>query len=176
MPAPEDLLKFLIQFFNSGAFVALQIGGGILSVALFVASFWLIKDTGYPQRHVRHLLAAWNAGRVPTHKFARRWSSIENALKKNQPRAWRSAIIDADKMLDGVLFKMGYLGSNLDERLETIKPSGPEQFRSMLEAWRAHQVREFITEDKNYAPTREVAEKTIEIYRNIFTETGILSG
>ncbi len=141
---------------------------------LLIASAWLIGKAGYPQRHLRHLLAAWHAGRVPTGKLIRRWTAIENYLEEDRPGLWRKAIINADEILSEVVARMGYLGKNLDERLETVSPANPAEFPSMLEAWRAHQVRKFVEEDKDYVPTREVAERTIAIYRNIFKETGIL--
>jgi len=169
-----EILQLLISFFNSRLFLALQIVGGIISLFLFVASVWLILKAGYPQRHLRHLWAAWTAGQLPTHKLVRRWTTIEQALEDDQPNLWRRAIINADEMLSEIMARMGYLGKNFDERLETISPTNPAEFKSMLEAWRAHQVRKFIEEDKDYLPTREVAERTIAIYRNIFKETGIL--
>ena len=175
MPSPAEMLQFLINFFNSGWFLLLQIIGGVISLALFTISASLIWKSGYPQRHIRHLWVAWNAGRVPTQKLVKRWAAIEDALKQERPAVWRSAIIDADQMLEELLSRMSYLGKDLDERLENINPAlNPEQFPSLAEAWRAHQVRKFIDEDKKYLPTSEVAERTIEIYKRIFVETGIL--
>ena len=87
------------------------------------------------------------------------------------PGGWRVAIIDADSMLDEVVAKLGYKGDTLEERL---KNAVEYQFPSLENAWRAHQISDFLKEDSSYVLTREVAEQTIEIYRTIFTETGII--
>lgn len=100
-----------------------------------------------------------------------RWNKVEEGLNKDNPAVWRLSICDADQMLNEVLIKVGYKGDSIDERLQNVNTV---QFPTLAEAWRAHQVCKFIEEDLNYLPTREVAEKTIEIYRNIFKETGII--
>lgn len=175
MPSPSDIIRFLIQFFDSGWFLVLQITGGAISFVLLIAIIWLIKAAGYPQRHWRHLWIAWNAGKVPKDKFVSKWISVESVLKTSDPGNWRGAIIQADKILDELMTRMGYHGRNLEERLANVNPRlYPEQFPSMAEAYKAHQVRAFIEEDPNYMVSREVAEKTIGIYRNIFKETGVL--
>lgn len=175
MPSPIELIQLLIQFFHSPRFLALQIMGGIASLILLISTIGLIKAGGYPQRHLRHLWIAWNAGKIPQDKMARKWASIKSVLKTNDPKNWRGAIIQADKILDELTARMGYAGRNFEERLATINPlQYPEQFPAMIEAYKAHQIRKFIEEDPNYTPTREVTEKTIDIYRNIFTETGVI--
>lgn len=175
MPSPIELIRLLVQFFDSPWFVSLQITGGVFSFVLLVSTIWFIKTAGYPQRHLRHLWIAWNAGKVPRDKFVSKWVSIESALKSDDPKNWRRAIIQADKILDEFMTRMGYHGGNIEERLSNVNPRlYPEQFPSMIEAYKAHQVRTFIEEDPNYIATREVADKTIGIYRNILKETGVL--
>lgn len=171
MPSPTDIIQFFIQFFDSGWFLVAQIIGGAISIILLIVIIWLTKLGGYPQRHLRHLRLAWNGGKVRKARLVSKWSSIEGVIEIHDPKLWRRALIDADSMLDEVLAKIGYEGGNLDERLENVSA---EQFPSLAEAWRAHQVRRFVEEDPSYLPTREVMEKTVEIYRNIFKETGII--
>lgn len=171
MPVPADIIQSFVTFFHSGWFLVIQLIGGMASLVLLVTIVWLIKGAGYPQRHLRHLWISWNAGPVPKHKTEKKWKAIETALKRDDPELWRSAILKCDIMLDQILAAIGYEGGNVDERLTN---ANPEQFQSLNEAWRAHKIRQFIEEDPNYLPTRKVAEKTIEIYRNIFVETGII--
>lgn len=171
MPSVEEILQFFIIFFNSGWFLVLQIISGIISLILLIAIISLIKRAGYPQRHMRHLLLAWRSGEMPKNRLIEKWENIEQSLKGDDPKLWRAAIVDADKILDEALSKIGYEGSNLDERLSNVDV---EQFPSLVDAWRVHQVRQFVEEDQEYLPTRQVVEKTFLIYRNIFKEIGII--
>jgi hypothetical protein len=161
----------ITQFISPGWFLVLQIGGGLLSLVLIAIIFYTIRDAGYPQRHVRHLWTAWKRSPLPKHKMTIRWLAIESASKGNDPGAWRDAIVDADMMLDQVLLKLGYNGESMEERLNNAPP---DHFASLQDAPRAHQIREFIEDDPTYMPTKEVFDRTIEIYKNIFEEMGIL--
>ena len=165
-------MQVFFAFLDSNLFLALQIFGGILSVFFGAATIVLIIKGGAPQRHVRHLWVAWRKGPLPKARIVKRWRVITAAIESEDPRAWRVAIADADRMLDEILRKMGYEGNTIDERLSSIPTV--IQFPALEDAWRAHQVYQFLTEDSNYPLTHEVAERTIEIYRNIFRQTGII--
>ena len=165
-------MQVFFSFLDSNLFLALQILGGILSVFLGGATIVLIIKGGAPQRHIQHLWNAWRKGPLPKAKIVKRWHAIKEAAEGDDPRAWRTAIADADSMLDEILGKIGYEGNTIDERLANIPTS--IQFPALEDAWRAHQVHQFLTEDSNYPLTHEVAERTIEIYRNIFRQTGII--
>ena len=165
-------MQVFFAFLDSNLFLVLQILGGILSVILGGATIVLIIKGGAPQRHIRHLWVSWRKGPLPKAKIVKRWRVIAAAIESEDPRAWRAAIADADYMLDEVLRKIGYGGNTIDERLSSIPTT--IQFPALEDAWRAHQVHQFLTEDSNYPLTREVAERTIEIYRNIFRQTGII--
>jgi hypothetical protein len=163
--------KILLDFFNSGLFLSLQIIGGVLSLIFLTAIIILIKKGAAFDRHVKHLWIAWNATPIPRHRIGKRWIGIRKAMDTEDPENWRAAILDADLMLDEVLAKIGYAGDNINQRLENILP---EQFPSLEDAWRAHRVRDFLAEDLSYPLSRKVAETTMEIYKTIFLETGLI--
>lgn len=171
MPDTVEFIEILKIFFDSRLFVVLQILSAIISVALIVAIVILIKKGGAFERHIKHLLIAWRATPIPKHKMVKRWLVIKEAMEGEDPQNWRTAIIDADLMLDEVLRSLGYGGDTMDERLENILP---EQFPILEEAWRVHQVRNFLVEDPSYTLSREAADKAIELYKDIFRETGII--
>ena len=165
------IANFINSFLDSGLFLALQILGGIVSVLFVWAIIVLAHKNGNIERQIRDLLTAWNKSPIPKHKMIKRWESIMKRVEGDNPDEWRTAIFEADFMLDEILKKIGYKGATLDERLENIRP---QQFPSLQDAWRAHRVTEFLAEDTSYPLTREVVDETVRIYRSIFTETGIL--
>ena len=166
-----NILEIFETFLDSRLFIVLQILGGLLSLFFVVAIVVLIHKGGAFERHIKHLWIAWRATPIPKHRMVKRWLKIKKEMEGDDPTAWRTAIIDADSMLDEVVSKLGYRGNTLEERLENIIP---EQFPSLDDAWRAHQISDFLKEDSSYDLTREVAERTIDIYRDIFLEVGII--
>lgn len=160
-----------LYFFESRVFLIFQALSGVCSLIFLILAvrFWW-KGQSF-QRHMRHVWTAWNASPIPVKKMTRRWSSIQKALESDEETSWRSAIVDADKMLDEILKKVGYEGATMDQRLTNIHI---DQFPSLEDAWRAHRVRKFLDEDLDYPLTKEVAERTFEVYRNIFRETGLI--
>ncbi|MBU0727962.1 hypothetical protein KKA95_04725, partial [Patescibacteria group bacterium] len=64
---------------------------------------------------------------------------------------YRHAIMDADKLLDHALYKMGYKGS-LGSKLK----KSPKLFKNINDVWAAHKVRNNIAHQMNY----KIDEKT----------------
>ena len=171
MLQPAQALQLFLDFFDSKLFVVVQIIGGIFSIILLVAIIVLIYKGGAFAAHMRDLWISWNASPLPKSRMVNRWLAIKGEMESDDPEKWRAAIIDADSMLDEIVAKLGYKGETLEERLNNTVEY---QFPSLENAWRAHQISDFLREDPSYSPTREVAEQTIEIYKIIFTETGII--
>lgn len=160
-----------LYFFESRIFIIFQVLSGITSIIFFFLAwrFWWRGQSF--QRHLHHVWTAWNASPIPIKRMMRRWASIKKSLESDDETSWRRAIIDADKMLDEILKKVGYEGQTMEKRLENIHI---DQFPSLEDAWRAHRVRKFLDEDPDYPLKKEVAERAFEIYKNIFRETGLI--
>jgi len=167
-----DLEQAVGLLLSRKLFIAVQIVSGFFSFVMVVFIITYIRKGKNFARHLRHLWIAWRKGPIPVHPLRRQWNGIEKAAESDDPARWRSAIIDADLMLDKILKKMGYDGETMDERLGSIKTT--VQFPTLDDAWRVHKIRMFLEEDQNYQLSEEAAEKVFEIYKKIFTETGIL--
>lgn len=97
-----------------------------------------------------------------------RWIRVLDHLDTESPAEWRSAILEADIILDEMTKKMGYLGDNLGERLRGVEKS---DFNTLDQAWEAHKVRNIIAhEGSNYILTKREAKKIIDLYRQVFEE------
>lgn len=166
------VLQFSLDFFHSKAFLALQILGGILALGFFVAIVILIRKGGAFTRHIRHLWIAWMKTPLPMRRMKKQWAEITKGMARDDPNFWRSSILGADGMLDEALRRIGYEGNTMEERLESIRTT--VQFPNLEDAWRARKIRNFLVEDPSYSLSREAAEQTLEIYRKIFTDIGII--
>ena len=101
-----------------------------------------------------------------------RWQEILDLVNSDNPSNWRLAIIEADIMLDDLLKRLGYLGDTLGERLRSIDAA---TFKMLDQAWEAHRVRNQIAhEGSDYILTQREARRVIELYRQVFTEHGVI--
>lgn len=97
-----------------------------------------------------------------------RWIHIQDLVKSYNTNDWRQAIIEADIILEEMLEKMGYDGVTIGDKLKVIEKS---DFVTLDKAWSAHKVRNQIAHDgSNFKLTREVAEKTIKDFEEVFRE------
>ena len=95
------------------------------------------------------------------------WEKIKQYLESRNESDWKLAILEADKMLDKLVQKMGYPGNNLGERLKAVEPS---DFRTLNSAWEAHKVRNAIAHDQGYKLTKRSAARVIGLYEQVFKE------
>lgn len=97
-----------------------------------------------------------------------RWQHIQDLIKSYNSSDWRQAIIEADIILEEMLEKMGYKGVSIGDKLKVIERS---DFITLDKAWSAHKVRNQIAHDgSSFKLTREVAEKTIKDFEEVFRE------
>ena len=97
-----------------------------------------------------------------------RWQHIQDLIKSYNTNDWRQAIIEADIILEEMLDKMGYDGVTIGDKLKNVERS---DFVTLDKAWAAHKVRNQIAHDgSNFKLSREVAEKTIKDFEEVFKE------
>lgn len=101
-----------------------------------------------------------------------RWAHIESLRDSAQPNDWRTAIMEADIMLDDMLLKQGYDGLGVAEKLKKVEPS---DFNTLNDAWEAHKVRNQIAhEGSAFELSETLARRTIARYEAVFREFRIL--
>lgn len=101
-----------------------------------------------------------------------RWHHIEELRDSTQPNDWRTAIMEADIMLDDMLTKQGYDGLGVGEKLKAVEPS---DFNTLDDAWEAHKVRNQIAhQGTEFELTDTLARRTLARYEAVFHEFKIL--
>src|SRR6185312_2521338 len=78
------------------------------------------------------------AGAISTQPKNPRWDKIVAQSNSINSSDWRSAIIDADVMLEELLKAQGYHGDGVGEMLKSVEKS---DFLTLEAAWDAHKVR-----------------------------------
>ena len=102
----------------------------------------------------------------------RNWKKIKQRLDSKSETEYKLAIIEADKMLSSALKRMGYAGPTLEESLDKLTSA---TLPNIEDLYSAHQLRENIVRDQNYAVSFEQAKKILDDFENAFIHLQLLS-
>ncbi|MCK5285770.1 MAG: hypothetical protein KAJ58_00905 [Candidatus Pacebacteria bacterium] len=98
-----------------------------------------------------------------------RWEKIIRHVNSESPLEWRSAILDADVILEEMLTKIGYAGETLGEKLRQVERS---DFLTIDSAWEAHKIRNKVAHEDldSIFLNQRLVKKTISLYQKVFEE------
>ena len=97
-----------------------------------------------------------------------RWNDVLLHIDSDRMNDWKLAIIEADILLEELLDKIGLPGATVGDKL---KNASPTSFRTVNQAWRAHNVRNRIAhEGTEFELSQIEAQETIAQYKMVFDE------
>lgn len=97
-----------------------------------------------------------------------RWEHVLTLASSDSPGDWRTAIIEADIMLDEFLTSMGHHGDTLGDKLKGVEAS---DFRTIDLAWEGHKIRNRIAHHgSDFILTERETKRVIDLYRQVFEE------
>ena len=95
------------------------------------------------------------------------WQKLVDYTDSDNEANWKLAIIEADKILDELVKKMGYDGEDLGSRLRAVEPS---DFLSLEDAWEAHRIRNKIAHEAGFTLTKREAKRVLGLFEKVFRE------
>jgi hypothetical protein len=172
----QDVILFTRAETQRRVLRSLKLASSILSL-FFVATigFSVVRIVQLRQRgerfHRPFEIAADEKARLqterPTHNP--RWERLQEYLQSENQNDWRTAILEADVLLDELLNISGYRGATMADKLQQVERS---DFTTLDKAWEAHKVRNQIahlTADEFLLSKREV-ERIMRLYQDVFNE------
>ena len=156
-------------------FQELQLIGILLSAVLLVMFIYLhlkleaLHHRVHEHRHEEeHAVASVMHARATSNPNREHWERIMNLMGSGNPNDWRSAIMDADVMLDALLTERGFVGMDVGEKLQSASRG---QFGSLEAAWDAHRTRNRIAHGgPDFTLSDREARQAIDGYRRVFEE------
>lgn len=100
-----------------------------------------------------------------------RWRSIEARFSAGSPDSMKLALIEADKMTDDVLKRLGLRGQHMADRIEQIDQ---DEFPSLKRLWEAHRYRNRLVHTPDFEMTRDQATRAINGFRAFMEDVGVL--
>lgn len=107
---------------------------------------------------------------APAEEAARRtrWQELLDRALSTDPKEWREAILEADRMLGTLLEELGVRGATTPDRMRNL----PEDaFLTTPQAWEAHRIRNFVSSaNSDFILTQREAYRVMKLYEQVFEE------
>lgn len=167
------LVNWLIGFYHSSFFSFIKILMGIYTLVVIYDIVLMVIQRGFKSnlRELRFGIDMPSELVSDKKKTKAQWENIYKRLEGENESEYKVAIIEADKMIDGLIEKLGYGGTNMAERLNNV-PEG--QLECMAEIREAHQIRNRIIHEDDFVIDRAVTKETLDKYADILKQFGVL--
>ncbi len=132
---------------------------------IFWLIYFLLKSCYLKDLYLSDLQDLSTFKHMEVKKWVKRWKKIKARSEKGSPTQQKLSLIEAYKMLDEVLRRIGYSGENINERLKKVKEGDIANLSQVREA---HQVCQDIIRDPDYRLDKKKAEEIIDIFEETF--------
>lgn len=161
-----DFQNWLAAFSDSTSFLVIKIIIGLYTLVLAADVIMLLIQRGI-SGDVRENQLGLNVPPELVNNGARkrlrkRWEKLRGGLSSGNEGKYKIMIIEADRIIDTLIFGMGFTeGETFGERLDNIPPGQVEDVASIKEA---HNIRNRVVLDDNFKVDRELAESTMVLF------------
>ncbi|MEK7077204.1 MAG: hypothetical protein AAB967_03160, partial [Patescibacteria group bacterium] len=104
-------------------------------------------------------------------KLKERWEELMRKVDYESVESLKATILDADKLVNEVLKRLGLEGQHMGERIELISE---DDYASLSALWTAHRFRNNIVNTPGFEVAPEEAKEAIEGYHAFLKEIGVL--
>ncbi len=140
----------------------------IVSIIFFVAIIYYALNTSYLKHlFIYDLEDASSRKDYGRSKISKKWGKIKKRLEKDNEAEYKLALIEADKILDDILKKMGYGEKSLNEKLKRLSSNDVSNLEELL---KANEICQNVVHDPNYRLNKEKAEEIINIFEESFKD------
>lgn len=168
--------------FSSEPFLTLRLVFIALSLVLVLFMGWLVAKT-WPMRFRMHVASGMRTYRsysgqkvVNLQEEQKRvmrvhWGAIIEKIEQQGEPYYPLAIIEADRLVDHTLERLGYFGQTFGERLRGFRP---EDLPGLNALWDAHKLRNKIAHEPNIELSETDTLQALRAYKKALEELGVL--
>jgi len=158
-----DYISPYLSFPDSHSFFIIKAIFLTISLLLLIAAVILIFQLRKQiKKSLEMITESLSAPGLPKKVMAKRWQSTLVKLEKDDENSYKLAVIEADKLFDDILKRIGYQGESMGERLKQLTTS---QISNIDEVWQAHKLRNQIVHEPDSRLTHSQAQRAVEIYQ-----------
>jgi len=153
-----SIVDFFINFYHSPFFAFIKFILSVYAIVLILDLAMIVMLRGFG----KDFRVTMSGIYIPSKKVTRKkWQRIKNRLESGNSSQYKIAILEADKMIDELLDRIGHKGENMPHRLSQIKLGQIDNAEDLI---KAHEIRNNIVQDKEFEVNKETAEEAIGIY------------
>jgi hypothetical protein len=165
---PERIIQFIINPQFSGWLLVLKNFLMFLSLALLAMVIFCLARTDWLGRMLTWDLREFFSYRpFILRKTEKEWRKIKARLGAEIDSESKLAVIEADKLLNDILARMGFEGTDLSERLEKLTA---ETLPDIAELKEVHKIHNSIIHDPTYKLSLDEAKRALLIYEKALTD------
>lgn len=166
-----NLYWYINQWMQSPGVFALK----IFSIVISLLMFYFIIKLLIKSEVIKHQITKINTFLLTTkyeqRKILRSWKKVIGLLHSGDENSYKKAILAADELLDEILERSGWVGTDLGEKISQIKTV---QMPDIDKLMTSHKIAEKIREDSGFRITYEESIKTLTIYEKLFRDFTLL--
>lgn len=158
-----SISSFFRTFSESDFFFFVKLISGFAIAVLLIADILLLSKRVRTDMRI----AVYGSGspRLKKSKYMSRWESISKKLDDKSVASGKVAIVEADKMLDEILGKLGFSGKDTEEKITQVK-SG--QLVGIQEMREIHSFHKKIVDDPTYETSLNEIKTALAAYERVF--------
>jgi hypothetical protein len=103
--------------------------------------------------------------------YREKWFDITTKFEINTPSTRKTALIEADNLVDEILKEIGIKGKTMADRLSKIHP---ESLESLKNLWEAHHIRNDLVHNSDFELSESEAKKILGYYEKFLKEIGVI--
>lgn len=167
----------LIDFFYSDAFVQtvfwFKVFSGFISASLFIGIVILGFKTKKFWSKIGKMTESMEAVSQikEKEKMSQKWKDITNKAVSHIESDRKIAVIEADKLIDELIKRIGFKGKDMGDRLKQINPN---QISNINDIWQAHKIRNNLVHDAYFKLAENDTNYVMRVYENTLKELDIL--
>jgi hypothetical protein len=171
-----DFVQLMVKWVNesglAGPFATIRIIFIMLDIILVIALFFtFIEALKFRQPWRLHPEKKKKKKFADSRQVMKQWQAILDKSKSNPPQSMVWSIIEADKLTDDVLKKMGLAGEHMADRLEKLNNW---ELRTLNRLWQAHRIRNELVHQPNADISEAEAKDVLEIYEKFLKEIEVI--
>lgn len=171
--APKKIVSWTYSFFTSRFFYNFVFYAKVFFIILSVILLLSIMLLIIASKKFEEIRKFWwkNINVIPKTSYQIKWARIESRIKTRREAEYKLATIEADKIIDNILFLIGYKGNTLGDKLKKMNIG---QLSCLDEIWEAHKLRNRIVHYPDEHVTIDEAEDAIKKFRRGLEELNVL--
>ncbi len=158
----EEIISFITSEEIQARILPLKISFiAVFFILLGAIIFLLIRTNWLKYRYIENVVGFLSYRPLGVGKLVKRWRGVRRKFEKGSEYDWKTAVLEAEELLDDVLERMGQKGETTEEKIQSLPLGSVSNFSQIREALG---IKNRIIRDSEYKLSREEAESALKAF------------